>query len=220
MLNEYAKPSRGRREDIYAALKHGILTGALPPGHQLRLRDIAAEHGASMMPVREAIVALETVGLVTQIPYRGAFVSRLTLEKLRDFYNARLVVEPGALEIGTPVLNDEHFESLHGLLGEIDTKASKDNWHLVIDLDERFLMTIYQAAGSAALTEMIQTLWNRVTPYKYHLIEIEPSAAYKIVEHNKELVSLLEKRDVLAAKALLQASLRQAMTKLCEALPV
>src|SRR5690625_2572389 len=173
-----------------------------------------------MMPVREAIVALETVGLVTQIPYRGAFVSRLTLEKLRDFYNARLVVEPGALEIGTPVLNDEHFESLHGLLGEIDTKASKDNWHLVIDLDERFLMTIYQAAGSSALTEMIQTLWNRVTPYKYHLIETEPSAAYKTVEHNKELVSLREKRDVLAAKALLQASLRQAMTKLCEALPV
>src|SRR5690625_7903460 len=87
---------RGRREDIFAALQHGILTGSLPPGQQLRLRDIAAEHGASMMPVREAIVALETVGLVTQIPYRGAFVSRLTLEKLQDFYQTRLVVEPGA----------------------------------------------------------------------------------------------------------------------------
>src|SRR5690625_7250223 len=101
---------RGRREDIFAALQHGILTGSLPPGQQLRLRDIAAEHGASMMPVREAIVARETVGLVTQIPYRGAFVSRLTLAKLQDFYQTRLVVEPGALERSMPRLNDTHLE--------------------------------------------------------------------------------------------------------------
>src|SRR5690625_4071048 len=107
---------RGRRDDIFVALQHGILTGALPPGHQLRLRDIAAQHGASMMHVREAIVALETVGLVTQIPYRGAFVSRLTLEKLEDFYNARLVVEPGALEISTPLLTEAEFAALSALL--------------------------------------------------------------------------------------------------------
>lgn len=219
MLNESMKPTRGRREDIYAALKHGILTGALPPGHQLRLRDIAAEHGASMMPVREAIVALETVGLVTQIPYRGAFVLQLTLDKLRDLYNARLVVEPGALEIATPLLQDIHFEALRGLMREIDTRANSDEWHLVIDLDERFLMTIYQAAQSAALNEMIQTLWNRVTPYKYHLMQVAPSAVYRIVEHNQRLVQLLENRDVTAAKQLLKESLDRAMDELCEAIP-
>lgn len=211
---------RGRREDIFAALQHGILTGSLPPGQQLRLRDIAAEHGASMMPVREAIVALETVGLVTQIPYRGAFVSRLTLEKLQDFYQARLVVEPGALEVSAPLLNDTHFASLREILAEIDRKASEDNWPLVIDLDERFLMTIYQAAGSSSLMEMIQTLWNRVTPYKYHLVTVEQSAAYQIVEHNCELVAHLERRDVAAAKKLLQDSLRKAMRKLSEAVPI
>src|SRR5690625_7587765 len=108
-LGGRVEPMKGIRDDIFTSIKQGILTGTLAPGHQLRLRDIAAQHRSSMMPVREAIVALEAVGLVTQIPYRGAFVSRLTLEKLQDFYQTRLVVEPGAVEISMPLLNDTHF---------------------------------------------------------------------------------------------------------------
>lgn len=218
-----ARPESGEikslRDSIFASLKQGILTGGLEPGHQLRLRDIAKQHSASMMPVREAIVALEAVGLVKQIPYRGAFVSRLTGERLRDFYKTRLVIEPGAIEISTPLLTAASFTTLRHLLNEIDKKSSKDNWPLVIDLDERFLMTIYRAAGSASLVEIIQTLWNRVTPYKHHLVMAQPAAAYEIVRYNRQLLAALESRDARVATQVLKESLREAMQKLSEALP-
>ena len=212
------RESRGMRDEIFTALKTGILTGTLPPGRQLRLRDIAKEHGASMMPVREAIVALEAVGLVTQIPYRGAFVAGLSVDALQDFYSTRLVIEPGAVEISTPKLTSAHFESLEALLNEIDVKSSKDNWPLVISLDEQFLMTIYREAGSTSLVEMIQRLWNRVTPYKHHLITAEPAAAYGIVRYNRELLAALEARDGALAKQIMNDSLLGAMHKLSEAL--
>lgn len=218
-LGGRVEPMKGIRDDIFTSIKQGILTGTLAPGHQLRLRDIAAQHRSSMMPVREAIVALEAVGLVTQIPYRGAFVSRLTIEKLEDFYRSRLIIEPGAMEISTPKLTESHFEVLRSLLNEIDIMASKDNWPLVLDLDERFLMAIYRAADSTSLIEIIQTLWNRVTPYKHRLVTVEPAAAYEIVRYNRELLAHLEDRNAHAAKQLLKESLSGAMAKLGEALP-
>ena len=63
-------------EGIYRVLRAAILNGAVPPGGQLRERDIATELGVSRSPLREALTRLEEEGLIVKIPFRGAFVRR------------------------------------------------------------------------------------------------------------------------------------------------
>lgn len=51
-------------DQVYAALHQSITNGTMPAGTRLRVRDVAADMGTSVMPVREAIRRLEENGRV------------------------------------------------------------------------------------------------------------------------------------------------------------
>ena len=84
-------------EAALAELRDSILSGELAPGAPLRLEELAERLGMSISPVREAVRRLESLGLAVHIPHRGARVSELALDDLRDTYEVRLVLEPLAV---------------------------------------------------------------------------------------------------------------------------
>src|SRR6266496_2468178 len=59
-------------------IRRSILTGALQPGQQFSLREIAGQLGVSFIPVREALQQLEAQGLVVTRPGRSATVAPLS----------------------------------------------------------------------------------------------------------------------------------------------
>src|SRR5437867_2815722 len=73
---------RGRalRHDIADALRHEITSGRLETGTRVLEIDLARRFGVSRQPVREAIRTIEREGLLTSLPNRGTFVSRVSLE--------------------------------------------------------------------------------------------------------------------------------------------
>lgn len=73
-----------RRHDIAAHLRAEILNGRLRPGTKVDQNAIAAQAGSSRLPVREALIVLESEGLVSWSPFRGAFVAEITEDDLRD----------------------------------------------------------------------------------------------------------------------------------------
>jgi DNA-binding GntR family transcriptional regulator len=76
------------------AIRERIIGGDFPGGHQLRQEAIAAELGVSRIPVREALVQLESEGLVVIHTHRGAVVAELTIEDALDIFDSRLLLEP------------------------------------------------------------------------------------------------------------------------------
>ena len=48
---------------VFTAIHAAIMSGELPAGARLRVRDLALQVGTSVMPVREAIRRLEEAGL-------------------------------------------------------------------------------------------------------------------------------------------------------------
>jgi DNA-binding GntR family transcriptional regulator len=63
-----------------------IFEGRLRPGQRVPQDEVARALGLSRIPVREAIVALEREGFVTTELHRGAFVSALDEQAVRDQY--------------------------------------------------------------------------------------------------------------------------------------
>src|SRR6516165_10179832 len=84
-------------ERAFATLHEAIVTGALAPGERLPIEDLAEVLDMSPMPIREALRLLDSVGLVENIPHRGARVTELSIEDLREVYEARLALEPLAV---------------------------------------------------------------------------------------------------------------------------
>ncbi len=61
-------------------LRAAILSGSHAAGTRINQDRVAAEHGVSHIPVREALRRLEAEGLVTFAPRRGFFVARLSAD--------------------------------------------------------------------------------------------------------------------------------------------
>ena len=91
---------------IAAELREAILTGEHAPGTRIRQEDLADRHGASRVPVREALRMLEAEGLVTLIANTGAWVSSLSLVECEEMYQIRERIEPLLLRLNVPLMSD------------------------------------------------------------------------------------------------------------------
>jgi len=76
-------------ERIAEVLSQGIINGKYASGERLIEVMLSKEFGVSHGPVRAALRLLESFGLVTIHAYRGAEVTRLTVQEVRDVYNVR-----------------------------------------------------------------------------------------------------------------------------------
>ncbi len=86
MAEPLSTPAYARLRD---RLRAEILAGAWPPGTHRTLGALAAEHGVSMSPVREALLALEGEGLLEIRQHRGAVVPMLDAKLFADLYDLR-----------------------------------------------------------------------------------------------------------------------------------
>ena len=75
-----------------------IASGQLQPGERLFEDRLAEQLGVSRNPVREALRALEGTGLVEVLPRRGAYVSRIDADRVRQLLELRSVIEAYAAE--------------------------------------------------------------------------------------------------------------------------
>ena len=104
---------------IVAGLRQQILHGALAPGSRIRQEELAAEFGASRLPVRDALRQLEAEGLVRLVANTGAWVQRLSLAECTEVYLVRERIEPLLLRLSAPHLSSEQLDRLAGLADQM-----------------------------------------------------------------------------------------------------
>ena len=81
---------RGR---VFQKLRDDILDGKYAEYEELREITIGEEMGVSRTPVREAFRQLELEGLIQIIPNKGAYVTGITAEDVKDIYMMRSKLE-------------------------------------------------------------------------------------------------------------------------------
>src|SRR5471032_803215 len=74
---------------IAAQIGRAIVDDEFKPGQKLREVDLAQSFGVSRASVREALRMVESEGLVTILPQRGAQVTALSVEELQDVFDIR-----------------------------------------------------------------------------------------------------------------------------------
>jgi DNA-binding GntR family transcriptional regulator len=95
-----------RTAHVLETIKAGILNGQFRPGTALVENDLAGQFGVSKTPVREALKALESSGLVVIRPYTGTTVRELTEQDALAIYDMRLLLEPEAVRRSVQAAGD------------------------------------------------------------------------------------------------------------------
>lgn len=107
-------------DQVYSMLKEKILNRDVDLGEQLNTREIAEEHGISLMPVRDALRRLANEDLVENKPRVGFFVKNFSETEVNDILEVRKMHETYCLDnyfekIDREVISDlkDKFENGH-----------------------------------------------------------------------------------------------------------
>lgn len=183
-------------EQIKDTLLNQILTGSLAPGERLIELKIAAEMHTSQAPVREAIRELESLGIVEVARNRGARVSLIDDEELREIYDVRAVLEGYAAELAAQ--GDISIETeLRAVSDQMLMSAQSDDHMAFSEQNLIFHRTILESTLNHTLREhwerlniKMQTFVN-VRRKKCNLMQIAKS-------HDKIIDAIAAKKPELA----------------------
>lgn len=89
----------------YGTIKQKILNNELLPGEYLEEKKLCEMLNVSRTPIREAISRLEQEDLVQVIPSKGIFVTTVSVQAIKELFQARHYLEPMLLRLSFPNLN-------------------------------------------------------------------------------------------------------------------
>lgn len=144
-------------------LRAAILDGRYLPGERIRQEDLAAQSGASRIPVREALRMLHSEGLVTLVANSGAWVSKLSLAECEETYQIRERLEPFLLRASMPELDAAAVGRLAALADEMEAGAGVDAF---LRADRDFHLTSYSGAQAGQAWQIIHRMWNTTQHYR------------------------------------------------------
>lgn len=139
-------------------IRNRILAGDYPPGFQLRQDGLAGDLGMSRIPIREALVQLESEGLLKILPHRGAIVVQLTADEIEELFNMRLLLEPFLFKRSAPLLTKEDFKALHQIQMRYAKSIDKRDIDIWNELNTEFHLTLYRHAHSPRIVLTVQNL--------------------------------------------------------------
>lgn len=192
-------PPATAEEEAYQHLLDGICVGRYQAGQRLKPEDIAAEIGMSRMPVREAFRRLAAEGLVILRPNRGAVVSGLNIDTMREVFEMRSVLEGLATRVAVPRLNQRHLITLQRLLQDMD--QSRDDASQWVRRHRLFHEYLYSVSGRPRLMKQISALFSLIEPYmRLWLQHADKPRAAKA--HHQAILDALSAGDAERAEAI------------------
>ena len=197
-------------ELVADVLREAITTGVLRANQPLPQDEIAAQLRVSHIPVREALRQLQSEGLVTYQPNRGATVTSLSVEEIREIYEIRAILETAAIRSATPLLDSAEINRAETILDAAEAAIDGAAWG---SHDVDFHQLIYNLDGRPRLRELIEGLLRRVDRYWLsHGLMLKHRAEFE-AEH-RALLEAIRGRNADRAADLLQRHLAGASERL------
>lgn len=140
---------------VFEYVRHLIIEGELEQGRKVPQSEIATTLGVSLIPVREALIALDRDGWVTLVPQRGAYVNPITVDTVRDHYRLGGVLYGMAVQLAAERATDEQLAELR----RIGKRASTE-----VDITKLF-WAMFDLIGEAAQSARLRVLCENHYPF-------------------------------------------------------
>ena len=215
MNKDLTLPAGQTTTDLIAdALRAAIVEGLFFAGQELTQEELAAQFGVSRVPLREAMRRLEAEGLISFLANRGAFVTELSCDDVKEIYQLRKLIEGDLIYRSVRALAPidlRKAESIHDALGrEKEPKVQNA-------LNRAFHSALYAPARRPKQQAIVNNLRNLVE--RYHDVNrlLMASTRDFQVDH-KRILTACRQKNARKARALLVKHLENAMKVACKQL--
>jgi DNA-binding GntR family transcriptional regulator len=191
------------RRHAYEALKGMILSSTFHPGERLSEVRLSELIGVSRTPLREALMLLESEGLVTGRQNSGYSVVHFEPEAIRNLLVAREGLDAYVAEIACRTATVEDLERLRAVMAEIEGTGRRSN-STSPDVDRQLALglkvheVIVAATQNPPLQEMTRRLYEQLRVALW-LEVLWIDSWTEAVEQHREIVEAVAARDVARA---------------------
>ena len=174
-----------------------IIRQQLPAGRSIGEVALAAELGVSRTPIREALLGLESGGLVRTQRGRGFIVQPLSASEARQIYPIIATLERLAVE-SSPPASAQQVERLSDLNQQL---AQADSPHERMRLDASWHRTITSGCLNPRLISLSEATKQTALRYEYAYLKNAALRDTSIGEH-EEISALYQSDPKSAARAI------------------
>lgn len=200
------RAARSTTEEVFARLREQILTGALAPGEQHSIYRLSDALGVSRTPVREAVLRLADLGLVTIERNRGVTVRGVRAEDVRDVFELRLLLEVPAAAGAATHADDDLRARLIGVLDAMRQAAGLGDQAAFTGHDRELHAALGEALGNRRLSREVDRLRDSIQVRGVSTIDRTRTMS-DIAEEHAPIVAAVVSGDAPAAAAAMRAHL-------------
>ena len=180
--------------EIVQRLEEEIALGVLRPRERLVEDDLLARFNVKRHVVRQVLVDLELMGMVTRRPNRGAVVRDFTIVEIEQIYFVRELLERAAVEVMPLPVNPEVVKALERLHKQHCAAVRAGRLGDVFRLNLVFHQTFFEACGNGPLTEAISQF-----AFKAHAIQsytiADPTLLARVCKEHAQFLELTRGTD-------------------------
>lgn len=226
------KPVESRRlyEQIAEQIEGLIQDGTFKPGNKLPAeRELTKMIGVSRASIREAMIALETAGLIEVQAGGGTYVRSVPPAGRRypwasgdddpgpgplEQFEARQLVEPELAAVAARLISKEELAELEALVEEMagpDYLLAAGGSH--DDLGRKFHVALAHATRNRILAKLVEDLWVLRESEMWNVVRarvVRPEHRRQVLADRKALVAALRRHDAQGAREAMVTFLNRA----------
>lgn len=200
------------RDTVYSALRSDIIACRLSPGSELREPDLVTRYATGRSPVRDALLRLESDGLVTVVPRQFYRVTPISLRDAKDLLALRRILEPCAAGEAVYCVDRGAIEAL---LAAVEYQPGTD----FIDYNRNFHCALARCARNRRLAEScVRVIEQSERLVRVSIEQMEGRNPKALIAEHRAIVAAVNKVDARKCSSLVRAHIDAAAKRILDAL--
>ncbi|MDA5194529.1 GntR family transcriptional regulator [Govanella unica] len=196
------------KEHCSTELKLALMAGRFTPGDQVTVRALADQLKFTIMPMREAVQRMVLAGALINLPNGRVSIPKPTRAEFLELIDIRQRLEPIACERATKHVTDQDLEQIAACQRDLVQAIANSALEESILCNLKFYFSIYKAAQSPHLSDLIEMVWLRfgamipqpvVLIYRWSSPRGQTEYVANQMKNHEALLGALQTRDTIAA---------------------
>jgi len=196
-------------EEIADILRENIISGNINPGEKVNEYQAAKLLNISRPPIREAFRLLAAEGLITLVPRKGAFVSKLSIQEVKEVYEMKSMMESFAVRLAIPTVDEKELSELDSINNSMEEKIKQNNFKAILKLNIEFHRKMIKMSKNKKLIRFYESIVLSIRRYQRVGLSAPTSWEISLQEH-KNIVGAIRSENIELAEKLCREHIMRA----------
>lgn len=195
-------PSRTKSNSFIAAekLRKLIISGELGPGSDHLESELANSLGMSRTPVREAVLILESQGLLEVRPRKGVRIRPLAIGDMAEIYDILTELEGlAAAQAAKHGYSTKDLSVLSKSIVQMESALAQSDREIWAENDDIFHAELVRLGGNVRLQNIVAMMADQVRRARMITLHMRPTPDKSNADH-RGVLSAIERGDAVAAR--------------------